>query len=142
MTCSAMPWARTRSTVRWGRCAVPFEFDMEMRSSVIARQHLGKRGDAGPHGFSKPGTGVKCLERCKRLACHWTSPIRRPVDGVIMDNDEVVVTGQVHVEFQMAGSHLERQVKGRYGVLWGIGRCAPMRDQEVLAGADVVFLSP
>lgn len=115
---------------------MPFEFDMEVRSSVIARQHLGKRGDVGPHeSFSKPGTGVKHLECCKRLACHWTSPIRRPVDGVIMDNDEVVVTGQVHVEFQMAGSHLERQVKGRYGVLWGIGLCAPMRnDQEVLRG--------
>jgi hypothetical protein len=39
-----------------------------------------------------------------------------------MDHDEVIVLSQVYVEFQMAGSHLERQGKGRYGILWGIGQ--------------------
>jgi hypothetical protein len=117
------------------RC-VPFELDMELGSSVIARQHLSKRGNARPReGFSKPGTGVKYLEFCKCPACHWTSPTRRPIDGVVMDDNEVIVTGQVHVELQMVGSHLERQVKGRYGVLWGVGRCPPMRnDQETMRG--------
>ena len=109
---------------------------MEMRSPVIARQHIRKCRDAGPHEvFSKPGTSVKGLESGKGLACHWTSPVCRAVDSVVMDHDEVVVMRQVHVEFQMVDSHLERQVKGRYSVLWGIGRRAPMcNDQEVLRG--------
>jgi hypothetical protein len=56
------------------RCE-PFEFDMEVHSSLIARQHLGKRGGAYPHkGLSKPGTGVKSLKCRKRLACHRAVP--------------------------------------------------------------------
>jgi hypothetical protein len=52
-----------------------------------------------------------------------------------MNNDERVVTGQVDVEFQMAGPHLECQVKGSNGVLWGIRRRAPMgNNQKVLQG--------
>jgi hypothetical protein len=47
-----------------------------------------------------------------------------------MENDEKVVTAQVYVEFQMAGSHLECQVKGSDGVLWGIGRRAPMGNNQ------------
>src|SRR5262252_1643925 len=96
---------------------MPFEFDMEMRSSLIARQHIGKCGDAGSReGFSKPGTRVKPLECGKCLTGHWTSTVRRAVHRVVMDHNEMIVVGQVHVEFQMAGSHLERQVKGRYSV--------------------------
>jgi hypothetical protein len=56
------------------RCE-PFEFDMEVHSSWIARQPLGKRGDTHPHkGLSKPGTGVKSLKCRKRLACHRAVP--------------------------------------------------------------------
>src|SRR5258705_225067 len=106
-----------------------FEFDMEVRSSVIAHQHVGERGDAGSReSFPKPGPGVKRLESGKRLASHWTSTVRRPVHGIVMDHDEGVVAGQVYVKFQMGGTHLECQVKGSHGVLWGIGRCAPMRN--------------
>src|SRR2546426_183685 len=98
---------------------MPFEFDMEMRSSLIARQHVSERRDAGSReGFPKPGPGVKCLEYSKCLVGHWTSTVRRAIHSVVMDNNEVVVAGQVHVEFQMGSSHLERQVKGRHGVFW------------------------
>ena len=101
---------------------MPFEFDMEMCSSMIARQYIRERRDTSAcEGFFKPGTSVKRLECRKRLACHWTIPVCRAVYGVIMDHDEVVVAGQVYVEFQMASPHLERQVKGCYGVLRGIG---------------------
>jgi hypothetical protein len=101
---------------------MPFEFDMEVRSSSIARQHLGERGDAGPReGFPKPGPGVKHLECGKRLVGHWTRTVRGTIDSVIMNYHEVVVTGQVHVEFQMTCSHLERQVKGCHSVLWSVG---------------------
>src|SRR5262245_56268165 len=84
---------------------MPFEFDMEVRSSLIARQHIGKRGDTGSReGFPKPGTGVKRLECGKCLTGHWTSTARRAVHRVVMDHDEVVVAGQMYVEFQMGGS--------------------------------------
>src|SRR5215471_1138276 len=98
---------------------MPFEFDMQVRASAIARQHVGERRDMDPRkSFPKPGTGVKRLECGQRLAGHWTSTVGRAVDCVIMDNDEVVVTGQVHVEFEMACAHLERQVKGSDSILW------------------------
>src|SRR5262245_43503713 len=101
---------------------MPFEFDMEVRSSWIARQHIGKCGDAcSCEDFPKPGTGVKRLECGKCLTDHWTSTARRAVHGIVVDYNEVVVAGQVHVEFQMGGSHLERQVKGRHSVLRSIG---------------------
>src|SRR5262245_23201975 len=120
---------------------MPFEFDMEVRSSLIARQHVCERWDAGScKGFPKPGTGVERLECGKGLTGHWSSTVRGAVHGVVMDHDEVVVVGQVYVEFQMGGSHLERQVKGHYSVLRGIGRCAPMRNnQEVLRGRKWCF---
>jgi hypothetical protein len=88
---------------------MPFEFDMEVRSSLVARQHVCERGDAGScEGFPKPGTGVKCLECGKCLTGHWTSTARRAIHRVVMDHNKVVIAGQVHVEFQMAGSYLER----------------------------------
>src|SRR5262249_43644814 len=115
---------------------MPFEFDMEVRSSLIVRQHVSERGYAGScESFPKPGTSVKRLEGSKCLVGHWTRTARRAVHRIVMDHDEVIVTGQVHVEFQMGGSHLDGQIKGSHGVLWCIGRCAPMRnDQEVLRG--------
>src|SRR5262245_29616894 len=101
---------------------MPFEFDMEVRSSLIARQYISKGGNASScEGFPKPGTGVKRLECGKCLTGHWTRTARGAVHRVVMDHDEVVVVSQVHVEFQMGGSHLERQVKGRYSVLRSIG---------------------
>src|SRR5262245_4028646 len=106
---------------------MPFELDMEVRSSVIARQHIRERRDTGPReGLVKPGASVKRLEGDKCLVGDWTSPVCRAVYGIVMDHDEVVVAGQVYVEFQMANPHLERQVKGRYSVLRSIGRRAPM----------------
>src|SRR4029450_2666804 len=106
---------------------MPFELYMKVCSSVIARQHIRERRDTGPReGLAKPGASVKYPECRKRLACHWTSPVCSAVYSVIMDHDEVVVAGQVYIEFQMASSHLERQVKGCYGVLRGIGRRTPM----------------
>ena len=58
------------------------------------------------------------------------STVRRPVYNLIMNNDEKIVVGQVDVKFQMAGSHLERQVKGRKGVLWGIRRRTAMGNNQ------------
>src|SRR4029453_5662465 len=113
---------------------MPFELDMEVRSSVIARQHIRERRDADPReGLAKPGTSVKRLEGDKCLVGDRTGTVCRAVYGVVMDHDEVVVAAQVYVEFQMASSHLERQVKGCYGVLRGIGRRASMgNDKEAL----------
>ena len=85
------------------------------------------------HVPMEPPVAIARLEGGKCLAGHWTRTVGCPVHSVVVNNDEVVVAGQVHVEFQMRGSHLERQVKGSYGVLWGIRRGAPMcDDQEVL----------
>src|SRR5262245_46332537 len=52
-----------------------------------------------------------------------------------MDHNEVPIAAQVNVQLNMPHPHLERQVKGRQGILRGIGRGASMRnDQEVLRG--------
>src|SRR5262249_36781785 len=101
---------------------MPFEFDMEGRSSLIARQHIGKCGDVSScESFPKPGTHVKRLECGKCLVYHWTSTACRAIHGIVVGYNQVVVAGQGRVKFQMAGSHLERQVTGRYSVLRGIG---------------------
>jgi hypothetical protein len=43
----------------------------------------------------------------------WSGTIGRPVDGVVVDDDNVAVTGKVDIQLDLAHPHLERQIKSR-----------------------------
>ena len=49
--------------------------------------------------------------------CHGTAGVGRPVHGVIVNDNDMVVTGQVDIKLDVIDAHCQRFVIGGEGVL-------------------------
>ena len=59
----------------------------------------------------KPGARIQCPQRCQRLTRYRPGTIGGPVDGIIVDDDNVAVTGNVDIQLKMPYLHLSARSK-------------------------------
>jgi hypothetical protein len=44
---------------------------------------------------------------------YWPATIGRPVHGIVVDDDDVAIAGEVHIQLDVAHAHLESQIESR-----------------------------
>lgn len=68
----------------------------------------------------EPAPGVQGLEVGEQHLADAPRSVRRIIHGVIVNDDDLAIGGQVYVQFDAVGSHLGRQAKCGQRILWRV----------------------
>ena len=68
------------------------------------------------------------------MVAHRSRAVGGALQGEIVDDDRLLVGGEVHVQLDAVGALLEGQLEGRDGVLGRVGRGASVADHEGARG--------
>ena len=95
---------------------------MEVQPALVVLQRLAQGADTLARVLSaEPASGVQRPKLGEGEVCHATLSVSRPVHCVVVDNNDMVVTGQMDIEFNVVDAHCQRLVIGSEGVLRCVG---------------------
>ena len=114
--------------------------DLDHQADAIGQpiENLDERGDAKPLArvrrlaprVSEARSGVEAADPVHGEAVDAADAVGGAVDRVVVDDRQLSVLRQVHVELDGIGPRLHPQAEGLHGVLRRLDRCAPMRHHQ------------
>ena len=96
---------------------------------MITLQDLFEQGNPLPFKLSPiPAAGVQRLQLLQRKIFYKTGAVRRPVDFVIMDDDNLAVFCELDVKLNEISVHFGSDIKCRKCIFGRVTGCAAMSD--------------
>jgi hypothetical protein len=124
-----------------GRAAL--ERDRQARTPPEALEHLLERLHPLPaEGRPEPAAGVQTLELTDGARAYRAAAVSGALEREVVDDDGLIVSGEVHVQLQGVGTQRQRPLEGGDGILGRLGGGAAMGNDERRGGPHCRGPSP
>jgi ribosomal protein L11 methyltransferase len=108
-----------------------FYLDIQARGSADQSEDLWQAEHRLAGKLStEPAASIQRFDLSERMVAHRAATVGGPCQVLIVQNYELLITGQLYIEFDHIRPELECPHKGRAGVLGGSARSAPVGNPQ------------